>query len=77
MYMQAKEAEAVFRRDVQVRPDNGWSLSGLLQSLKLQPGREGDAEFVARRLRQVWQGDIPETACFEVTLKSHTGYEAS
>jgi hypothetical protein len=53
------EAEAVFR------PDNGWSLFGLLQCLRAQ-GKSAAAAGVESRLREAWKhADMTLTAsCF-------------
>ncbi len=49
------EAEAVYRKDLEIYPDNGWSLLGLEQSLSAQ-GKAADAERVRDRFQQVWAG---------------------
>ena len=49
----AAEAEAVYRKDLEIYPDNGWSLRGLEQSLRAQ-GKAADAESVAERFAGVW-----------------------
>jgi tetratricopeptide (TPR) repeat protein len=54
----AADAEAVYRRDLEVYPGNGWSLRGLERALRAQ-GRELDADAVADRFQKVWaQADI-------------------
>jgi tetratricopeptide (TPR) repeat protein len=50
----AKEAEAAFRGDLGKFPDNGWSLSGLIESLQKQ-GRRAEAEALKPRLTEQWQ----------------------
>jgi predicted Zn-dependent protease len=53
----AAEAEAVYREDLRRWPDNGWSLTGLAQSLRAQ-GKK--AEEVEGRARKAWQhADTP------------------
>jgi tetratricopeptide (TPR) repeat protein len=52
----APAAEAVYRKDLEVYPANGWSLAGLAQSLRAQ-GKTAEADQVHRRLAQVWVGD--------------------
>ena len=47
------DAEAVYREDLQVHPDNGWSLFGLSQALSAQ-GREADAREVVRQFERTW-----------------------
>jgi hypothetical protein len=48
-----REAEAAFRGDMQKFPDNGWSLSGLLEALQRQR-RTQDAAAVKARLTSAW-----------------------
>ena len=48
-----KEAEKAFRDDLALRPENGWSLHGLAESLKAQ-GRTRDAHKVAQRFSKAW-----------------------
>jgi tetratricopeptide (TPR) repeat protein len=48
------EAEAVYWEDLRKNPGTGWSLFGLLQSLKAQ-GKTVDAELVERRFRDAWK----------------------
>lgn len=50
----AAEAEAVYREDLRRFPDNGWSLHGLLESLRRQ-GRSAEARAVERRLAEAWR----------------------
>lgn len=52
----APEAEAVYRKDLEVYPGNGWSLAGLAQSLRTQ-GKTAEAEQARRQFLQVWVGD--------------------
>ena len=49
-----KMAEKAFREDLVQRPENGWSLHGLAQSLKAQ-GRAKDASKVEDRFRKAWK----------------------
>ena len=49
----ASEAEAVFRRDLEINPRNGRSLYGLVESLKAQGNSDG-AESVQREYKEVW-----------------------
>ncbi|MCW8194810.1 hypothetical protein F6455_08425 [Proteobacteria bacterium 005FR1] len=51
---QAGQAEAVYRRDLEVFPYNGWSLFGLLESLHEQ-GRSEEAAQVERKFEQAWR----------------------
>jgi tetratricopeptide (TPR) repeat protein len=47
------EAEAVYREDLFLYPENGWSLFGLRQSLAAQ-GKTAEAEDVAARFAKAW-----------------------
>lgn len=49
----AVEAEAVYRADLAMHPDNGWSLHGLAESLHRQ-GRSPEAVATERALAQAW-----------------------
>ncbi len=52
------EAEAAYREDLKLYPDNGWSLQGLERSLRAQ-NREADAVDVHKRLEKAWtQADV-------------------
>ncbi|HVG27138.1 MAG TPA: hypothetical protein VM865_06000 [Acidobacteriaceae bacterium] len=56
---QPAEAEAVFRRDLQLNPGNGRSLFGLWQSLK-QQGRTTEASTAEAAFHKAWQhADTP------------------
>jgi tetratricopeptide (TPR) repeat protein len=48
-----KEAEAVFRKDLQKNPENAWALYGLTQSLKAQ-GKNDLAADMEQRFRRAW-----------------------
>jgi tetratricopeptide (TPR) repeat protein len=48
-----KEAEAVFRKDLQKNPENAWALYGLTQSLKAQ-GNNDLAADTEQRFRRAW-----------------------
>jgi tetratricopeptide (TPR) repeat protein len=50
----AGEAEAVYREDLRLNPENGWSLFGLAQSLQAQ-GKAADAAAADARFRLAWQ----------------------
>lgn len=50
----AKEAEAVYRADLEVFPENGWSLFGLHKSL-IEQGRTQEAITVKERLDKAWK----------------------
>ena len=49
----APEAEAEYRADLKWYPENGWSLFGLLQSLKVQR-KESEAHEIAVRFEKAW-----------------------
>ncbi|MCE7989811.1 MAG: hypothetical protein DYG89_52360, partial [Caldilinea sp. CFX5] len=58
----AAEAEAVYRKDLEQYPNNGWSLFGLMQSLEAQ-GKSADAEVAKKDFETVWQNaDVTLTA---------------
>jgi tetratricopeptide (TPR) repeat protein len=48
------EAEEAFREDLRIYPQNGWSLSGLAQSLKKQ-GKIAEANTVQQEYEEAWQ----------------------
>ena len=50
----ASEAQAVFERDLEIFPDNGWSLHGLWKALEAQ-GLEDEAARAEARFRTVWE----------------------
>ncbi len=51
-------AEQVYREDLLIHPQNGWSLFGLMQSLRAQ-GKSTEAEIVEIQFNQVWdEADI-------------------
>lgn len=53
------DAEQVYREDLAIHPDSGWSLQGLQQSLLAQ-GKGKEAHLAQERLKQVWQyADAP------------------
>ncbi len=55
-------AEQVYREDLAIYPDNGWSLFGLQQSLQAQ-GKNSEARVVQQQLEFAWQyADIKLTA---------------
>ncbi|MEO8276680.1 MAG: hypothetical protein ABI639_10685 [Thermoanaerobaculia bacterium] len=49
----ASAAEAVFRKDLERIPENGWALTGLAAALRRQ-GKESEAAAVDRRLGFAW-----------------------
>jgi tetratricopeptide (TPR) repeat protein len=51
----AAAAERAFREDLKRFPDNGWSLHGLEQALRVQK-RTAEANEVASRLKRIWTG---------------------
>ena len=50
----ASEAEAVYREELQRNPHNGWSLYGLMQSLRAQQ-REDEAAEAQKAFEAAWQ----------------------
>lgn len=50
----AAEAEAVYRRDLEHNPHNGWSLFGLAKALRAQD-RKQEADEVEERFVRAWQ----------------------
>jgi tetratricopeptide (TPR) repeat protein len=59
---QPKRAEAVYRKDLEKFPDNGWSLFGLAKALEAQ-GKEEQAQDMEKRFREAWRhADIELTA---------------
>lgn len=58
----APGAEATYRADLAVMPENGWALLGLEQALRDQ-GREADADAMQSRFETAWQhADVAITA---------------
>lgn len=47
------EAEQVYREDLEIYPENGWSLHGLAQSLGVQ-GKLREAQLVQERFENAW-----------------------
>lgn len=50
----AKEAEAVYKADLEIFPENGWSLFGLHKSLDAQ-GKSNEALMVKERFDKAWK----------------------
>jgi tetratricopeptide (TPR) repeat protein len=58
----SKEAEQIYRADLKIYPENGWSLYGLAQSLQAQ-GKTTEARSIQARFQTAWKhADIPLTA---------------
>jgi tetratricopeptide (TPR) repeat protein len=58
----AAQAEAVYREDLRRNPENGWSLFGLAQSLRVQ-GKTWEAADAEARFRKAWpRADVTLTA---------------
>ena len=59
------EAETVYRRDLELHPNNGWALHGLEEALRRQ-GRSDEAVPVAASFRERWQrADVAiRASCF-------------
>ena len=47
------EAEAVYHADLLRHPDNGWALTGLIQSLRAQQ-KDNQAAEAEERLKKAW-----------------------
>ncbi|HEX6850995.1 MAG TPA: hypothetical protein VF139_06275 [Candidatus Polarisedimenticolaceae bacterium] len=58
------EAEAVYRRDLEIHPRNGWSLYGLSRTLELK--KHADAQVVRAQFDDVWKSaDLKlSSSCF-------------
>jgi tetratricopeptide (TPR) repeat protein len=69
----ADKAEEVYREDLRRWPDNGWSLYGLAESLRIQ-GKKDEESQVRRRFQEIWKNaDIELTSsCFCQTEKPGT-----
>jgi tetratricopeptide (TPR) repeat protein len=50
----AREAEQVYRADLKIYPENGWSLYGLAQSLQAQ-GKTAEAKSIQTRFQTAWK----------------------
>jgi Flp pilus assembly protein TadD len=50
----ADQAERVYRKDLKLYPDNGWSLMGLTQSLQAQ-GKTVESEAVQQQFGKAWR----------------------
>lgn len=50
---QPEEAEQAFRDDLDIYPENGWSLHGLAQSLQAQ-GKTAEAETIQQQYQEAW-----------------------
>jgi tetratricopeptide (TPR) repeat protein len=58
----AAEAEAIYWQDLEQNRENGWSLFGLMQSLRAQ-GKNIQADVIEKRFNKAWQGaDVTLTA---------------
>jgi len=65
LHLQAQhpaDAEQAYRADLKNYPDNGWSLSGLAESLQ-QQGKTQEADSVRQRFKVAWdEADVAATA---------------
>ena len=48
------EAEEVYREDLKKLPDNGWSLFGLAESLRLQDKNADEAKATKTKFQKLW-----------------------
>jgi tetratricopeptide (TPR) repeat protein len=54
-----REAEEIYRADLKIYPENGWSLHGLTQSLQAQ-GKTSEARSIQTRFQAAWEhADLP------------------
>ena len=62
---QFKEAEAVYLRDLEVLPANGWALLGLRDALRGQ-GRKEEAKLADEAFRRAWRSAdvMPPASCY-------------
>lgn len=62
---QFKEAEAVYLRDLEVLPANGWALLGLRDALRGQ-GRKEEAKLADEAFRRAWRSAdvVPPASCY-------------
>ncbi|MBW4551810.1 MAG: hypothetical protein KME35_11975 [Aphanocapsa sp. GSE-SYN-MK-11-07L] len=58
------EAEQVYRDDLKIYPENGWSLHGLVQTLRAQ-GKTQEAEAVQKRFAAAWKHADIQLVAFE------------
>jgi tetratricopeptide (TPR) repeat protein len=57
----AAEAEQTYRKDLEIYPENGWSLYGLAQSLKAQ-GKTEESQIMQARFEKAWEfADVQPT----------------
>lgn len=68
------EAERVYREDLAIWPENGWSLQGLTQCLEAQ-GKEAEAAAVQARFAAAWQRSDTksDTSCLCIPGKQVAG----
>lgn len=61
----AKEAESVYREDLERNRNNGWGLIGLQQALRVQ-GKNGEARSLDPQIKTAWaEADIrPTSSCY-------------
>jgi cytochrome c-type biogenesis protein CcmH/NrfG len=48
------EAEQVYRDDLTRLPDNGWSLYGLAESLRMQKKKPEEAKATQAKFKKLW-----------------------
>jgi tetratricopeptide (TPR) repeat protein len=62
-------AQKVYLEDLEMYPENGWSLHGLAESLRLQ-GRDEESAAARARLQKAWaRADVRLISSWEVTLR--------
>ena len=63
------EAEEVYRQDLKLFRENGWSLFGLMESLKAQLHRSPEAAEVERRFEKAWRRSDVTLTSSRVAIK--------
>jgi len=65
------EAEAIYWQDLRRNPENGWSLFGLMRSLRAQ-GRQQEADDIEARFESAWErADVTLTASRFMGASNH------
>ena len=67
----AAEAEAIYWQDLEQNRENGWSLFGLMQSLRAQ-GKNAQADMIENRFNKAWKGADVTLAASRYMGDTHT-----
>jgi tetratricopeptide (TPR) repeat protein len=67
----AAEAEAIYWQDLEQNRENGWSLFGLMQSLRTQ-GKNAQADMIEKRFNKAWKGADVTLAASRFMGDTHT-----